>query len=101
MAQDEKFRKSQSTQWTKAVLMDWSGLGPENVLLDAPFTSPPFPDTVNLLRVALNKKFAANSPGFTPISAQEWKQKIKQTNPAQADKASRIRDIRDLCHAHR
>lgn len=101
MAEDERFRKSRSALWTKKVLMDWSGLRPEDVLLDAPFTSPPFPDAVDLLRVALNKEFSKESPGFNAVSGQEWKQKIKQKKPASANEASRIRDIRDLYHAHR
>ncbi len=101
MAEDERFRKSQSTLWTKKVLMGWSGRGPEDVLLDAPFTNPPFPGTVDQLRVALNKEFADNSPGFEAVGSQEWRQKIKQTTPAQADKASKVRDIRDIYHGRR
>lgn len=89
----------ETNHWVKVAIRAWSARGPEDVILDARLTSPPFPSGLEQLRQALNTILQENLPGYRRISVAKWEGSIKQN--ADPKKTSTIRDVRDLCHEHR
>ena len=83
----------ESTAWTKQVVSAWSGIAFGNLRVSQKLSSPPFPDTRELLRQALNRHFAARRPAFRAISRSRWE--------ASVSAQTRISGVRDLCHANR